>query len=93
MLFPKEYQVTAAIIQHYHLYSLFGRPDLALSLIKLKFWIPDGNSAVKQELRKCTTCMKSVAKPITQYLCDLPASGITPSRPSSAYWDRQCGTY
>jgi len=46
--------------------------ELMLSLIRQKFWIPDGRSIVRQELRKCLTCHKFNAKPVHPKMGNLP---------------------
>ncbi|GFX94569.1 integrase catalytic domain-containing protein [Trichonephila clavipes] len=52
--------------------------ELVLSLIRQKFWIPHGKSAVKKELRNCIDCFKLVAKPVSQMMGDLPIERINP---------------
>ncbi|GFV82252.1 integrase catalytic domain-containing protein [Trichonephila clavipes] len=54
--------------------------ELVLSLIRQKFWIPHGKSAVKKELRNCIDCFKLVAKPVSQMMGDLPIERFNPCR-------------
>ncbi|GFV21140.1 integrase catalytic domain-containing protein [Trichonephila clavipes] len=54
--------------------------ELVLSLLRQQFWIPNGKSAVKKELRNYIDCFKHVAKPVSQMMGELPIERITPCR-------------
>lgn len=80
MLLPKHHHFTMLLIKYYHCANLHAGQEVVLSLIRQKFWIPDGKSAVRKELRKCMECFKLSAKPISQIMGDLPSSRINPCR-------------
>lgn len=81
MIIPKKHHITSLIIRHFHKSSLHAGPELVLSLIRQKFWIPDGRSTVRKQLRQCVPCFRFSAKPSSQMMGDLPSSRITPARP------------
>lgn len=81
MLIPKRHPVTSAIIRYFHQKSLHSGPEMVLSLIRQTFWIPDGRSTVRHELRSCVQCIKHSARPVHQRMGDLPLARITASRP------------
>ncbi|GFV91655.1 integrase catalytic domain-containing protein [Trichonephila clavipes] len=80
MLIPKEHHFTSLVIRHFHRVNFHAGQELVLSLIRQKFWIPHGKSAVKKELHNCIDCFKLVAKPVSQMMGDLPIERINPCR-------------
>lgn len=81
ILLPKNHFITALIIREYHKRSMHSGTNLTLSLIRQKFWIPDGRSTVRKELRNCIACFRLNAKPTQQLMGDLPPSRIHRARP------------
>ncbi|GBL82881.1 hypothetical protein AVEN_106398-1 [Araneus ventricosus] len=71
---PKKHHITHLIIRHFHIISLHAGPEKVLSLIRQKFWIPDGRSTVRHEIKWCIVCCRLNAKPST-------AIRITRARP------------
>ena len=80
MLLPKTHPVSAATIRYFHAYSLHGGPDLALNLIRTKFWIPGRRSTMKKEILNCVTCRRVSAKPLSQIMGNSPPSRVNPCR-------------
>lgn len=80
MVLPKHTHFTILVIRHYHISNLHAGQELVLSLIRQKFWIPDGKSTIRKELRQCLECFKSSAKPISQLMGDLPSARVNPCR-------------
>ncbi|GFW46394.1 integrase catalytic domain-containing protein [Trichonephila clavipes] len=78
MLIPKNHHFTSLIIRYFHRVNFHAGQERVLSLIRQKFWIPHGKSAVKKELRNCIDCFKLVAKPVSQMMGDLPIERINP---------------
>ncbi|XP_033608282.1 uncharacterized protein LOC117282502 [Cryptotermes secundus] len=69
--------VIARITQH----SSFAQ-EIQTSL-RLRFWITNGRSVVRQVIRKCVTCFKTKAEATRQLMGQLPVSRVTPSKPFS----------
>ncbi|GBN65960.1 hypothetical protein AVEN_145908-1 [Araneus ventricosus] len=55
--------------------------SLVLFLTRQKFWIPDGRSTVRHEIKRCIVCCRLNAKPSNPKMGDLPAIRITKARP------------
>ncbi|KAF8768404.1 hypothetical protein HNY73_021227 [Argiope bruennichi] len=53
IVIPKRHHITPLIIRHFHQLSLHT-PELVLSLIRQKFWIPDGRSTIRREIKRST---------------------------------------
>ncbi|GFT64481.1 integrase catalytic domain-containing protein [Trichonephila clavipes] len=51
MFIPKNHHFTSLIIKHFHKVNFHAGQELDLSLIRQRFWIPHGKSAVKKELQ------------------------------------------
>ncbi|XP_055932937.1 uncharacterized protein LOC129962958 [Argiope bruennichi] len=81
IVIPKRHHITPLIIRHFHQLSLHAGPELVLSLIRQKFWIPDGRSTVRREIKRCIVCCRLNSKPSNPKMGDLPSSRITKSRP------------
>ncbi|XP_055932043.1 uncharacterized protein LOC129962322 [Argiope bruennichi] len=81
IIIPKRHHITPLIIRHFHQLSLHAGPELVLSLIRQKFWIPDGRSTVRREIKRCIACCRLNSKPSNPKMGDLPSSRITKSRP------------
>ena len=56
MLLPKAAKYTQLIVDRAHRKSLHVGVSQTLSLIRQKYWIPGGRSAVKTVLLKCSVC-------------------------------------
>lgn len=83
MLLPKHHVITQSIIRQFHLTHLHAGTQLVLALLRQQYWIIDGRSTVRHELRKCLTCFKLSSKPETQIMGELPVERISQSRPFS----------
>ncbi|KAF8771587.1 hypothetical protein HNY73_018987 [Argiope bruennichi] len=74
IVIPKRHHITPLIIRHFHQLSLHAGPELVLSLIRQKFWIPDGRSTVRREIKRCIVCCRLNSKPSNPKMGDLPSS-------------------
>ncbi|GFW65784.1 integrase catalytic domain-containing protein [Trichonephila clavipes] len=54
---------------------------MTLSLIRQHYWIPDGRSTVRREIKRCIECCKFNSKPSYPKMGDLPKQRITQTRP------------
>lgn len=79
-LIPKSHQFTKNLIRQTHETNMHAGQELVLSLIRQRFWIPDGKSTVRKELRSCITCFKFNARAVNQKMGDLPPARISPCR-------------
>ena len=75
--------MTSLIINHYH--GIFGHSgkEHVVTLIRQKFWITKGSSAVKSVLSKCVSCRRRQALLCSQKMADLPEDRVTPDKPPS----------
>lgn len=74
ILIPKECNFTNKIILDVHEKNYHVGPSHTLSLIRQKYWIPQGRVQVKKILRKCSQCTKHGGGPYT-----LPAPPALPA--------------
>ena len=68
-------------MRSYHLRTLHGEVQLTLSQLRLRFWIPQGRSIVKQILHRCITCTRWRAAIIQPPMGNLPKERVIPTRP------------
>ncbi|GFX61611.1 integrase catalytic domain-containing protein [Trichonephila clavipes] len=54
---------------------------MTLSLIRQHYWIPDGRSTVRREIKRCIECCRFNSKPSYPKMGDLPKQRITQTRP------------
>ena len=80
MILPRSHHITNLIIHQFHVTHLHAGPQLLLSVIRQKFWIPCGRDVVRKFVKKCITCFRLSASTMSQLMGDLPTSRVTPSR-------------
>ncbi|XP_055640752.1 uncharacterized protein LOC129778100 [Toxorhynchites rutilus septentrionalis] len=77
-------------IRSLHLKNLHAAQQLLLTLPRLWYWITGARSLTKNVVHQCIFCFKIRLKLVAQFMGELPAAGVTASRPSSAtavdYW-------
>ena len=81
IILPREDHVTSLIIDHYHRICGHSGKEHVLALIRQKFWITKGSSAVKSVLSKCVSCRPRQAPLCSQKVADLPEDRVTPDKP------------
>ena len=82
ILLPKRNHVTDLLIESLHRKSFHVGVSQTLSLIRQKYWIPQGRSEVKRILRKCTVCKKYEGGPYKMPLMPpLPKKRVNESAP------------
>jgi len=81
LILPKGHHITTLIIEDTHNKNLHAGGQLLLSLLRQKFWIPDGRNVVRKATYKCLTCMRLKASTATQLMGQLPGERVTPTRP------------
>ena len=77
---PRAPPVQLLVRSKHELAGHCGRNHL-LSILRDKYWVVSGNSAIKQATKGCVTCKKLAAKPMQQEMAELPEDRITPGHP------------
>ncbi|XP_062704329.1 uncharacterized protein LOC109403153 [Aedes albopictus] len=73
-ILPPYHKFTEAIIREYHRENMHSGNQLTLSMIREKFWIERGKSAVKRF--SCLRCFRQKPKPLQQYMGELPTDRV-----------------
>ncbi|XP_065084788.1 uncharacterized protein LOC135706997 [Ochlerotatus camptorhynchus] len=72
MILPPSHPFTTAIIRSVHKLNMHADALTTLCAIRREYWIIRGKNAVKKVIRECIRCSKNNARPIQQYMGDLP---------------------
>ena len=70
-----------AIIRDGSLISGHSSREYVLSLLRERFWVIKGSSAVRRILSKCVSCRRRQAPVLEQKMADLPEDRLTPDQP------------
>ena len=82
ILLPKIHRYTDLIIEKIHKTALHTGVSQTLRLMRQKYWIPQGRSAVRKVLLSCTTCRRHEGGPYRMPLMPpLPAKRVSESPP------------
>ncbi|XP_074608709.1 uncharacterized protein LOC141863129 [Acropora palmata] len=81
IILPKNNHVSSLTIIHYHTLSSHSGRRQVLSLLRQKYWVIKGNSAVRKILTKCYSCHRREAPFCEQKMADLPEDRLVPDRP------------
>jgi len=81
LILPKRHHITTLIIEDIHTKNLHASGQLLLSLLRQRFWIPDGRNVVRKAIQKCFTCFRLKASTATQLMGQLPEERVKPTRP------------
>ncbi|KRZ17369.1 hypothetical protein T11_14827 [Trichinella zimbabwensis] len=81
VLLPHGDDVVRMIIQHVHQRQLHAGVNQTLAASRQRYWITRGRSAVKNAIKQCVTCRRSVGQPFGQKMVELPAERVTPTGP------------
>ncbi|GFU68820.1 LINE-1 retrotransposable element ORF2 protein [Trichonephila clavipes] len=81
IIIPKHHLITTLVIRQFHLRSFHSGTQMTLSLIRQRYWIPDGRSTVRREIKRCIECCRFNSKPSYPKMGDLPKQRITETRP------------
>ncbi|KRY44811.1 hypothetical protein T03_3023 [Trichinella britovi] len=88
-LLPRKGMIVDSLIRREHNRQLLAGVAQTLAKIEVfavlrkRFWILRGRSAVKRVLRTCGICRRVAARPFQQRMGDLPAIRVNPARPFS----------
>ncbi|GFU23876.1 integrase catalytic domain-containing protein [Trichonephila clavipes] len=81
IIIPKHHPITTLVIRQFHLRGFHSGTQMTLSLIRQHYWIPDGRSTVRREIKRCIECCRFNSKPSYPKMGDLPKQRITQIRP------------
>ncbi|GFX38011.1 integrase catalytic domain-containing protein [Trichonephila clavipes] len=81
IIIPKHHPITTLVIRQFHLRGFHSGTQMTLSLIRQHYWIPDGRSTVRREIKRCIACCRFNSKPSYPKMGDLPKQRITQTRP------------
>lgn len=68
---PSLSKFTSLVVEACHLRALHGGTQLTLSMVRQRYWIPQGRNLTKQVIRRCVTCIRWRATTSTQLMTDL----------------------
>ena len=81
IILPKKDHITTLIIrQVHHSLSHAGRHHV-LAVLREKYWVINGNTAVRGVLSKCIICKRIHGPPMEQKMADLPPDRVNPAPP------------
>ena len=78
---PRRHHVVDLIIQSIHEEAGHSGREHVLSLLRSRFWILRGNSAVRRVLSRCVSCRRRQGPFVSQKMADLPEDRVTPGEP------------
>ena len=81
VILPKFHHIVDLIVKEQHEMSGHMGREHVLSLVRQRYWIIAGRSAVRRVLGKCFTCKRNHARPATQRMADLPSCRLMNDHP------------
>jgi hypothetical protein len=81
IIMPNDHHVTKLLIRHYHHIAGHSGRCYVLSLLRSKYWIIHGNSAVRRVLADCIDCRRRQAKIGEQKMASLPPDRVKSNQP------------
>ncbi len=81
VIIPKRSHVTTLIIRDSHEKIGHAGRGITLNETRNKYWIINGNSAVRYYISRCVTCRRLRRKVGEQQMADLPPDRMTPAPP------------
>ena len=90
MVLPPKHHVIDLLVRHHHNISGHSGKEYVLSMLRNKYWIVKGRSAVRRVLLDCFTCKRLRANPVDQKMADLPVDRVTPEKPPFSHVGVDC---
>ncbi|XP_043206518.1 uncharacterized protein LOC122393826 isoform X1 [Amphibalanus amphitrite] len=78
MILPKNGHVTDIIIRDMHEKKGHSGREHVLAALRERYWVVNGNAAVRRVLSKCVRCRRVQGPMVTQQMSDLPEDRTTP---------------
>ena len=84
IMLPRNTHISTLLVEDFHRnLGHLGR-EAVLAHVRLRFHIVNGNSLIKEIVRKCIICRKVLGKPSEQLMSSLPLDRINPNSPPFA---------
>ena len=80
IILPGQHHLVSLLVKLYHDKTHHGT-EYVLSDLRQSYWIVSARTLIKKIARQCLQCKKMKAKPITPYMCNLPAFHLDYSQP------------
>ena len=81
IILPKNDHVSNLLVEHYHQMSGHSGIEYVLSLLRERFWVVKGSSAVRKVLSRCTRCRRHQGPLCEQKMAELPVNRLTADQP------------
>ncbi|XP_062538640.1 uncharacterized protein LOC134206911 [Armigeres subalbatus] len=80
-ILPADHHVTEILIQATHDENLHVGPSGTLSVLRQRYWILNGRSVIRKQLRKCLRCLRVNPPETKLFMGDLPHCRVTQALP------------
>ena len=81
IILPRESELARLIIMHEHIRHGHAGVEHTLNQVRQSYWIPQGRSAVKKQIRDCAFCRRRRTSPKPPRMTDLPCQRLEGGRP------------
>ncbi|KAK0155297.1 hypothetical protein N1851_002355 [Merluccius polli] len=81
LILSKDQHIAMLILKHVHQNLGHGGRAHTLSSVRKKFWITNGNSAIRKVIAECGFCRRYNGRAVEQKMADLPKARILPDLP------------
>jgi hypothetical protein len=85
VILPKNHVISRLIINHVHSISGHSGREYVLALLRKKYWITHGNSAVRTVLSRCIDCKKKHGRVEQQKMANLPEDRLVADKPPFSF--------
>ncbi len=81
VILPYKHHATDLVIRHYHEVAGHMGQESVLALLREKYWVLKGRSAVRRVVRLCVDCQRRKRPTCEQFMADLPSDRVTANDP------------
>ncbi|XP_050563300.1 uncharacterized protein LOC126912915 [Spodoptera frugiperda] len=81
VVIPHDSSLAKLIVADAHEKTFHGGQQLVLNFIRTKYWISRVKYIVRAHIRRCAPCIRYAATTKQQFMGELPACRVTPSKP------------
>ncbi|XP_062716167.1 uncharacterized protein LOC134291852 [Aedes albopictus] len=81
IVLPARHLFTRLLMRYYHHRLLHAGPQLMLSTVRLRYWCLGGRNLAREVYHQCVRCYRTKPKAIRQFMAELPAPRVSPTRP------------
>ena len=90
LILPQNHHIVVLLVRHFHAMSGHSGREHVMSLMRERYWVIGGRTAVRQVLRNCFVCKRLSASPNIQKMADLPKDRVTPEKPPFSHVGVDC---